>query len=160
MRALTGQPVVVYETNKFKRICEICKVHKDMKILEIGFGECDFMNYIKENYGAKVIGVSISEEQVKVAKSKGYDAYHLDMWKITDKIGKFDLILQCGSLEYLRCCSESQDKYEKYFKIIQKILNKNGKYFTACLHFHPELLSRFTLYDYVMAYFLSFGNDG
>ena len=91
------------EINKFKRICEICKVHKDMKILEIGFGECDFLNYLKDTYGIKAVGVSISEEQVKVARSLGYEAHQLDMWKITEEIGKFDLVLQCGNLEYLRC---------------------------------------------------------
>ena len=148
------------ETNKFKTICELCNVHKDMTILEIGFGEGDFMNYIKDTYGIKTVGVSISEQQVRQAKSKGFEAYHLDMWNITDQIGKFDLVLQCGNLEYLRCCSESQGKYEEYFNIIKKIMNKNGKYFITCIHFYPEYLKYFTFYDYVRAYFLSYGNDG
>lgn len=148
------------ETNKFKRICDICKIDKDMKILEIGFGECNFMNYIKDVYGIKAVGVSISEEQVKLAKSRGFEAYHLDMWNITDNIGKFDLILQCGNLEYVRCCNETNDKYEKYFKIIQKVLNKDGKYFITCLHQPINFMKNFTFYDYVRSYFLLFGNDG
>ena len=82
------------------------------------------------------------------------------MWNITDKIGTYDLILQCGNLEYLRTISESQNVYEKYFNIIQKVLNKNGKYFITCIHFYPELIKHFTLYDHLRAYFLSYGNDG
>lgn len=148
------------DKNKFKTICEMCKVHKNMKILEIGFGEGDFMIYLKENYGINPVGVSISEEQVKLAKSRGFEAYHLNMWDITDKIGKFDLILQCGNLEYLRCSSESENKYTEYFKIIQHLLKKNGKYFITCIHLHQDAFKYYNLYDYIRGYFLLFGNDG
>ena len=148
------------EIEKFKRICEICKVNKNMKILEIGFGHCDFMDYLKNTYGINAVGVSISEEQVAIAKSKGYNAYHLDMWDITDKIGQFDLIIQCGNLEYLRCCYESNDKYVKYFNIIQKVLNPSGKFFITCLHHPINFMKNFSLYDYFRAYFLLYGNDG
>jgi len=149
------------ELNKFKRICELCKIHKDMKILEIGFGECDFMNYLKDTYGIKPVGVSISYEQVKLARSLGYEAHHLDMWKITEELGKFDLVLQCGNLEYLKCFSESNDLYVKYFKIINKILNKDGKYFITCLHMNVDLFSKVSnFYDNLMIYILWAGNDG
>ena len=148
------------DVNKFKTICEICKVHKDMKILEIGFGEGDFMMYIKENYGISPVGVSISEEQVKLARSRGFVAHHMNMWDITNKIGHFDLILQCGNLEYARCPSESENKYTTYFKLIQSILNKNGNYFITCLHLNEHWNERYNLYDWVRAYFLAFGNDG
>lgn len=148
------------DKNKFKTICDICKVHKNMKILEIGFGEGDFMMYLKETYGISAVGVSISEEQVKIAKSRGFEAYHLNMWDITDKIGNFDLIIQCGNLEYTRCASESEDKYTEYFKIIQKILNKNGNYFITCLHLNENALNNYTFYDWIRGYLLLFGNDG
>jgi hypothetical protein len=148
------------DVNKFKTICEICKVHKDMKILEIGFGEGDFLNYLKETYGINAVGVNISEEQVKLVKSRGFEAYHLSMWDITDKLGKFDLVIQCGNLEYARCASESENKYTDYFKIIQKILNKNGKYFITCLHLDKNALNKYTACDWFKAYFLLFGNDG
>jgi hypothetical protein len=131
-----------------------------MKILEIGFGEGDFMIYLKETYGINAVGVSISEEQVKLAKSRGFEAYHLNMWDITDKIGKFDLILQCGNIEYTRCASESENKYTEYFRIIQKILNKNGYYFITCLHLNENALKNYTFYDWIRAYILLFANDG
>jgi len=148
------------EIEKFKKICEICKVNKNMKVLEIGFGHCDFMDYLKNTYGINAVGVSISKEQVMLAESKGYKAYHLDMWDITDEIGKFDLILQCGNLEYLRCTHETNDKYDKYFNIIQKVLNKNGKFFITCLHFPTEYMKKYTLYDWLRVYILLYGNDG
>jgi cyclopropane fatty-acyl-phospholipid synthase-like methyltransferase len=148
------------DVNKFKTICEICKVHKNMKILEIGFGEGDFLNYLKDTYGINAVGVNISEEQVKLVKAKGFEAYHLSMWDITDKLGKFDLVIQCGNLEYARCASESENKYTDYFKIIQNILNKNGKYFITCLHLDEIAVNKYTAYDWIKCYFLLFGNDG
>lgn len=148
------------DINKFKTICDICKVHKNMKILEIGFGEGDFLNYLKENYGIQAVGVSIADEQVKLIKSRGFEAYHMNMWDITNKIGTFDLVIQCGNLEYARCTNESETKYEDYFKIIQKMLNKNGKYFITCLHLTENIFNKLNLYDWVKMYILSFGNDG
>jgi cyclopropane fatty-acyl-phospholipid synthase-like methyltransferase len=148
------------DNNKFKQICELCKVNKNMKILEIGFGEGDFLNYLKDNYGINAVGVSISEEQVKLVKSRGFEAHQMNMWDITDKIGKFDLVIQCGNLEYARTSSESENKYTEYFKIIQKILNKNGNYFITCIHTQENAYNRFTLYDWIKAYILLFGNDG
>ena len=148
------------DNNKFKTICDICKVHKNMKILEIGFGEGDFLNYLKENYGIKAVGVSISEEQVKLVKSRGFEAYQMNMWDITNKIGTFDLVIQCGNLEYARCSFEGDNKYTEYFKIIQKILNKNGNYFITCLHMNDKAYDNFTLYDWFKVYILLYGNDG
>jgi cyclopropane fatty-acyl-phospholipid synthase-like methyltransferase len=148
------------DNNKFKTICDICKVHKDMKILEIGFGEGDFLNYLKDNYGVKAVGVSISEEQVKLVKSRGFEAYHMNMWDITDKFGTFDLVIQCGNVEYTKSSSESENKYSDYFKIIQKILNKNGNYFITCVHMSDTAYNNFTMYDWFRCYFLLFGNDG
>ena len=149
------------DTNKFKTICELSKVHKDMKILEIGFGEGDFMIYLKEQYGISAVGVSISEEQVKLARSRGFEAYHMDMWDITNKIGHFDLVIQCGNLEYTRCAHESENKYTEFFKIIQSVLKKDGKFFITCLHVNEEYLKQKTTFmDYIKWYILLFGNDG
>jgi cyclopropane fatty-acyl-phospholipid synthase-like methyltransferase len=150
------------EQNKFKTICERCKVDKDQRILEIGFGEGDFLIYIRDNYGNSPVGVSISEEQVKLAKSRGFEAHKLNMWDITpEKLGKFDLILQCGNVEYARCVGEPDDKYTDYFKIVQKLLKPDGKYFITCTHGRTyDYIDDYRLYDYSQAYFLLFGNDG
>lgn len=149
------------DTDKFKTICEICKVNKNMRVLEIGFGEGDFMNYLLDTYGIKTIGVSISEEQVNLVKSRGFEAHKMNMWEINpETLGTFDLILQCGNCEYIRCASESEDKYTQYFKIIKKLLNPTGNYFITCIHGRDGYMNDFTFYDYVRAYFLLFGNDG
>jgi len=148
------------DNNKFKLICDICNVHKGMKILEVGFGEGDLINYIKKEYDINVTGVSIADEQVKLIQSRGFTGYTMDSWNMTpEELGTYDLILQCGNVEYIRCVGESSEKYETYCNIIKKLLNKNGKYFITCIHFN-EKYSSYSLYDYINAYLLWSGNDG
>lgn len=147
------------DNNKFKLICEKCNIQKGMKILEIGFGDGDFMEYIYENYGIKTIGVSISIEQVKFIKNKGFIAYNMNAWDMTPElIGTYDLILQCGNLEYIKCQGESNEVYLNYSKIIKSLLNDNGKYFITCIHLNDNF--KFTIYDNIRCYFLWSGNDG
>jgi len=150
----------IIEDNKFKLICDICQIKPGMKILEIGFGEGDFINYIKKHYNIDVIGVSISDEQVKLIQSRGFTGYTMNSWNMTpDIIGTYDLILQCGNLEYILCKGESKTKYIDYCNIINKLLNKNGKYFITCIHLN-ENFCNYSLYDNIRAYFLWSGNDG
>jgi cyclopropane fatty-acyl-phospholipid synthase-like methyltransferase len=148
------------EYDKFKLISNICKVKKGMKILEIGFGEGDFMMFLRNEYGIETVGVSISCEQVKLVQSRGFTAYCLNAWDITpEKVGTFDLIIQCGNLEYICCSGEDYEIYTKYSNIIKKMLNSNGKYFATCIHYNPGFTDE-SFRDYVNCYFLWSGNDG
>ena len=150
----------VSDNNKFKLISKICKINKKMRILEIGFGEGDFLLYIRNNYNINPIGVSISQEQVNLVKKKGFEAYCLDAWDIKrEELGTFDLIIQCGNLEYIRCTGESTIKYEKFCKIIYSLLKPKGQYFVTCVHFNAKF-QNFSLYDYINSYILWSGNDG
>jgi cyclopropane fatty-acyl-phospholipid synthase-like methyltransferase len=145
---------------KFKLICDICKVKPGMKVLEIGFGDGDFMIYLKKHYNIDAVGVSISEKQVELVKSKGFNAYHMDYWNMTsDVIGKYDLVLQCGNIEYAICSGENENRYTELCKIINSLLNENGNYFITCIHAN-ENFGELSIYDRIRLYFLWSGNDG
>ena len=147
---------------KFKLLLSKCTIKPNMRILEIGFGEGDFLNYIYENYGIRPIGVSISKEQVELVKSRGFEAYTLDAWKMTPElIGTYDLIIQCGNLEYIKCKGDDPDTtYTKYSSIINKLLRPDGEYVITCIHLNNENFGEYSLYDCIRAYFLWSGNDG
>jgi hypothetical protein len=132
-----------------------------MKILEIGFGECDFLIYIRSNYTISPVGVSIANEQVENARSLGFEAHCMDSWNITDEIGKFDLVLQCGNVEYILLFGENNEKYEKYSNNIKNVLNPGGKYFITSCHTNKEYtLAEYSLADLLKGYILWAGNDG
>lgn len=149
------------ENKKFDYICKKCNIKPGMKILEIGFGECDFLKYIRDKYGIKPVGVSIAIEQVKKAKELGFEAHCLDMWDITEEIGKYDLVIQCGNLEYMLLFGESHEKYTDYCNIIKKVLNPKGKFFITCIHINKDFsYAEYSLSDLMMGYILWSGNDG
>ena len=150
----------ITDNNKFKLICETCKIKDGMRILEIGFGEGDFMLYLRKHYNINPIGVSISSEQVDLVKSRGFTAYCMNSWNMTKEVlGTYDLILQCGNLEYIKCTGESEDVYTKFCNIIYQLLNPNGKYFITCIHFNEKFKIK-TMYDIINCYLLWSGNDG
>lgn len=148
------------DDEKFKLICNKLNLNSNMRVLEIGFGETDFLQYLRNNYNINPVGVSISSEQVELAKGKGFEAYTMDFWNMNKKkLGMFDVIIQCGNVEYVMCTGDSEKKYYEYFEIINSLLIKNGKYFITCIHFN-ENFPEYTLYDNINAYWLWSGNDG
>lgn len=150
----------ITDNEKFRTICDICKIKPGMKILEIGFGDGDFMNYIKKHYGIDVVGVSISGKQVELVKSQGFTAYKMDYWDITPEVvGTYDLVIQCGNIEYAVCSGEDQNKYTDLCKIIRNVINEKGHYFITCLHANEKFGEK-SLQDYLRFYFLWSGNDG
>lgn len=157
----------ITDDKKFELISKKCNIKPGMKILEIGFGDGDFMDYIYEHYNIRPIGVSISGEQVKFVKDRGFEAYHMNAWDMTpEKIGTFDLILQCGNLEYiLRNGQNPEEIYTKYSNIIRSVLNKNGLYFITCCHINENYIKSDSWnsfsFDYMLhTYIIWAGNDG
>lgn len=146
------------DNQKFDYICKKCNIKPGMKILEIGFGQCDFLMYIRDHYGISPVGVSIANEQVKKAKELGFEAHCLASWNITEEIGKFDLVLQCGNVEYILLLGDSKEKYKDYCENIKRILNPEGKYFITCCHMNKSYVRSFS--DLAKTYILCSGNDG
>ena len=157
----------IVDDRKFELISKKCNIRQGMRILEIGFGDGDFMDYIYEHYKIRSIGVSISHEQVKKVKNRGFEAHHINSWDMTpEKLGTFDVILQCGNLEYILRSGQDPEKiYTKYSTIINHILKPNGKYFITCCHsneiyFKSKNWIDYSFEYYLRAYFLWAGNDG
>jgi len=158
----------IVDDRKFDLIASSCKIRPGMRILEIGFGEGDFMDYIFKHYGIRPIGVSIANEQVKAVQARGFEAHHMNSWKMTpDVLGTFDVILQCGNLEYIMLSGQNpKEIYIKYSNIIKNLLKPNGKYFITACHVNDKYNhgSRnwidYSLDYYNHIYFLWAGNDG
>ena len=53
---------------KFDFICQKISLKPGMKVLDIGCGWGSFAKYAAEKYGAHVVGITISEEQLELAK--------------------------------------------------------------------------------------------
>ena len=77
---------------------------------------------------------------------------------MTEEIGKFDLVLQCGNVEYLRFMGDSNEKYNDFCEVVKRVLNPGGKYFITCCHQNKYFDWSFT--DRIKGYILWAGNDG
>lgn len=107
---------------KLDLICKKIKLKPGMKVLDIGCGFGGFAKYAAEKYRAKVVGVTISEEQAKLAKEncKGLDVnIRLQDYRLLNE--KFDRIVSIGMFEHV-----GSKNYRKFFEIVNKLLADDG----------------------------------
>ncbi len=103
-----------------------------MRILDIGSGWGGLAITLAKDYGAQVVGVTLSDEQRKAATLRAEEAgvSHLVEFRLQDYrdvTEQFDRIVSVGMLEHV-----GQPQYPTYFKQIEKNLKEDG---IAMIHF-------------------------
>ena len=97
-----------------------------MKVLDIGCGWGGMALYLHEKTGAEVLGITLSEEQIKVAQRRAEEA------GVADKVkfqlidyraveGKFDRIVSVGMFEHV-----GPPFYRTFFKKCRELLTDEG----------------------------------
>jgi len=156
------------QKDKYEWIVQNLNINKNSRVLELGFGKLDLMKYVK-NTGAKVVGCNLSIEHVKDAINNGFEAYQVDhkhLKNYIDKLGKFDVIITNGTLEYLRN-GDKEDIFDDFMKNINILLNEGGKWYTTtihsntwCLDLGAEGMPRTFDLNWYNFYNLALGNEG
>jgi cyclopropane-fatty-acyl-phospholipid synthase len=110
------------QENKLDLICRKLKLKAGDRILDIGCGWGSFAKFASEKYGAHVTGITISKEQVALAKElcKGLpvDIQFLDYRNIS---GKFDHIVSIGMFEHV-----GHKNYREFMKVAAEHLKDDG----------------------------------
>ena len=90
------------QENKLELACRKLKLEPGMHVLDIGSGWGGFSKYAAENYGVKITGVSLSEEQVKYCKvlCEGLDV-DIKLMDYRNVDQKFDRIVSFGMYEHV-----------------------------------------------------------
>ena len=93
-----------------------------MKILEFGCGWGSFAKYAAENYGAEVLGVTVSKEQVELGKElcKGLPV-ELRLQDYRDVEGKYDAVISIGIMEHV-----GTKNYQAYMQKADSCLKEDG----------------------------------
>ena len=60
--------------NKYRRLAEAINLQPEQTVLEIGCGWGGFAEFAAKNYGVKVVGLTISQEQREFAQKRIFDA--------------------------------------------------------------------------------------
>jgi SAM-dependent methyltransferase len=89
------------ERNKFDVILKSLGAAPGDTILDCGCGTCSFGEYCRTR-GIHVIGLTLSNEQVKLCHTKGVEAYHFDHEVYHPELmGRVDHVLVLGSSEHI-----------------------------------------------------------
>jgi len=108
--------------HKMELICRKLQLKAGMKVLDIGCGWGSLAKYMVENYGVSVRGLTISEEQQKLAqqRTQGMDIdIALEDYRFTR--GEYDRIVSVGMFEHV-----GSKNYLTYFQKVNDLLRSDG----------------------------------
>jgi cyclopropane-fatty-acyl-phospholipid synthase len=110
------------QEDKLDLVCRKIGLKKGMKVLDIGCGWGSFAKYAAKKYGVKVVGVTISKEQVKLARKncKGLPV-EIRLQDYRDVKDKFDRIISLGMFEHV-----GYKNYRTYMEVAHRCLKDDG----------------------------------
>jgi cyclopropane-fatty-acyl-phospholipid synthase len=110
------------QENKLKLICDKIQLKPGMHVLDIGCGWGAFGKYAAERYGAEVVGITVSREQVdmgrKLCAGLPVDIRLMDYRDLNEK---YDRIVSVGMIEHV-----GYKNYGRFFEIVNKCLADDG----------------------------------
>ncbi len=116
------------QEKKLELICRKLKLKPGQRVLDIGCGWGGFAWYAAKNYGVEVVGITISEEQKKLAAERCKNLpveIRLQDYREIDE--KFDKIVSIGMLEHV-----GHKNYRPFMEIVKKNMKDDG---ICLLHF-------------------------
>jgi len=110
---------------KLDLVCRKIGLKKGQKILDIGCGWGSFAKFAAEKYGAEVVGITVSEEQVKLGEKlcEGLPV-EIRLQDYRDVNEKFDHIVSLGMFEHV-----GPKNYKTYMKTANRLLKDGGLFF-------------------------------
>lgn len=110
------------QENKLDLVCQKIGLKAGQKILDIGCGWGSFAKFAAEKYQVNVVGITVSKEQVELAKKRCEGLpVEIRLQDYRDVNEKFDHIISLGMIEHV-----GYKNYRKYMEIIYKNLKDDG----------------------------------
>ncbi len=107
---------------KLELVCRKIGLQSGMRILELGCGWGSFAKYAAEKYGASVLGVTVSKEQVALGMQlcKGLPV-ELRLQDYREVSGTYDAVISIGVMEHV-----GYKNYTDYMRVVDRCLKKDG----------------------------------
>ena len=107
---------------KLDLVCKKINLQPGMNVLELGCGWGSFAKYAAEKYGAHVVAVNISKEQVQLGRElcKGLPV-DLLLQDYREVDGKYDAVISIGILEHV-----GYKNYRDYMHVVHRCLKEDG----------------------------------
>ena len=107
---------------KLELICRKINLSSGMAVLELGCGWGSFAKYAAEKYDAKVVGVNICTEQVRLARELCADLpVEIRQQDYRDVEGSYDAVISIGILEHV-----GYKNYRSYMETVDRCLKDDG----------------------------------
>ena len=107
---------------KLELICRKLQLEPGMRVLDIGCGWGSFMGYAAERYGVECVGVTISQEQVELAKRR-YAGLPLEfrLQDYREVNEQFDRVVSVGMFEHV-----GRKNHRTYAEVAHRCLKDGG----------------------------------
>jgi cyclopropane-fatty-acyl-phospholipid synthase len=110
------------QENKLELICRKLNLQAGMKVLDIGCGWGGFAKYAAERYQAKVVGITVSKEQVELAQTLCAGLpIEIRLQDYRDVNEKFDRIVSVGMIEHV-----GYKNYRSYMEVARRCMENDG----------------------------------
>jgi len=107
---------------KLDLICKKLNLSPGMNVLDLGCGYGSFAKYAAENYGVSVTGVSVSKQQVELAKNRCKNVpVKIELEDYRNVSGAFDRVLSIGFFEHV-----GYKNYPEYMRVVNRCLKDDG----------------------------------
>jgi cyclopropane-fatty-acyl-phospholipid synthase len=114
---------------KLDLVCKKVGLQPGKTVLEFGCGWGGFAKFAAENYGARVVGLTISQEQLsfaqKVCQGLPVDLRFQDY---REAQGQYDAIISIGMLEHV-----GYKNYKTYMQVVDRCLKPDGVALIHCI---------------------------
>ena len=105
---------------EWKEICDYLKQKSSKRLLEVGCGVGDFLEYLKENTGIEGIGLDTTVSSYNKCLEKGLEVYNYPLEEYVTKLNiKFDYVVAFHLLEHV-------DNPLEVVKCMMNCLNEDG----------------------------------
>jgi cyclopropane-fatty-acyl-phospholipid synthase len=107
---------------KLDLVCRKLGLRPGMRLLDIGCGWGGTARFAAERYGVGVVGITVSEEQVKLAREAcaGLDI-EVRLQDYRQLAGTFDRVLSIGMFEHVGC-----KNYRRFMRVVRDHLARDG----------------------------------
>ncbi len=107
---------------KLDLVCRKLALQPGQRVLDIGCGWGGFARFAAERYGVRVVGVTISERQLEMARERCAGLpVELHLRDYRDLDGEFDRIVSIGMFEHV-----GHKNHRAYFEVARRVLRPDG----------------------------------
>ena len=114
---------------KLHFVCQKLNLSTGMRVLDIGCGWGSFAKFAAENYGVQVVGITVSKEQLKLARTLcsglPVDLRLEDYREVHDC---FDRVVSLGMFEHV-----GSKNYQTFFHAVRHTIRNDGRLFLATI---------------------------